>query len=754
MAHFVDSDQAPRLIQIRAIGEKYPIYGEVETLPAGGISLLNSQNCLVENNLILQYGAKIGDSIKLGKTTFKIVGTIESIPGEGMMVSELSPRVIIPFSDLKSTGLIAFGSRVQYLEHFAFPANLDDKKFMAQLKAEAGDLPVRFETSLNRQERIQKLSANLFHFLNLSAILSLILGGIGVGSAIHVYINKRLKSAATLKCIGAPASTSLAVYVLQILLLGFSGSVLGVIFGLGLQYFLPQFLQQFLPIEVEIQWHLSSILLGLFAGTSITFLSSLPSLSKIFQLNPLQGLRPETIEHGISKKFLVVFYPLCALSIVLLCTLSSNQAKTGILSALALLAILLVLAAFAKIFLSLVRRSLPQFLSFPWQQGLKNLYRPNNQSLLLVLALGTGVFVISLFFLLRQNLLHQVQMTNEQNNPNFVLFDIQHDQVNDVAKVLQIQQSEVLQQVPIIDLRLRKINGKEVKEIIENQRTQKSEDQIPMWTLMRTYRCTFRDQILDTEKLLDGKFTPQFNGDFETQRIPVSAEQRILKRLKLKIGDEVDFELSGIEIPCLITSVREVDWMQMRPNFFFVFPEGPLDEAPQMNVIVSHATSQKKSVEIQKELSQKFPNVSFLDLTLVIQTLNKMLDKLSLSIRFMAGFSIITGLVILMTTLRLSQQQRKRESTLLKIIGAKREQMRTILLAEFTFLALISASAGVFIAYPCNYLVAVKLFNNPAPFNWLVLISANIILLVLTLAIGFFSSKSFYQKSSLETLRE
>jgi putative ABC transport system permease protein len=753
MAKFLNSKQAPRLVQVRAISVGYPIYGEIESSPKGGSSLLYDKQCLVEKSLLLQYQAKIGDKIKLGQSTFTIAAQIDSIPGESGMLSELAPRILIPFEDIESTGLISFGSRVQYLEHFSFIKESQPKQLIAEIKAYAESNSIRVETSMSRQERVQKLSANLFSFLNFSAILALTLGAIGVGSAIHVYINKQLKSAAILKCMGARKSQIFAVYILQVLLLGLMGSFVGICLGLTIQIILPQAIQHFIPFEIQNQINGSSIILGLLSGTLITLLASLPALRKITSLSPLQGLRPETIHKDTSKTFKLIFYPLCIITTLGLTTLSSHNTKTGLYSGIALIFIIICLAICSKIFLFLIKKAPTSFMPFTYRQGLTNLFRPNNQTQTLIISLGTGVFVIAILFLLRENLLYQVRKTTEDTNPNFILFDIQHDQSKNLESLLSKAQVPILQKVPIIDLRLRKINGLKTKEIIKNNASLPKEDRIPHWTLSRTYRCTYQDKILSSETLIQGDFIKSFNGDFEQERIPVSIEHGMLDKLQLKLGDTVDFELSGINLPCIITSVREVEWMQMRPNFFFVFPDGPLNEAPQMQVIVSRSENPESMNQIQTQINQLFPNVSFLDLTLVIQTLTSLLDKLSIAVRFMAGFSILTGFIILISALKLSQDQRQKESILLKILGASKKQIQLILLSEFTFLAILSTNVGCFIAYIINYLIGKFIFENSPPINFTILLISNASLIVITVTIGIFNSKKIFERTSSEALR-
>ena len=242
-------------------------------------------------------------------------------------------------------------------------------------------------------------------------------------------------------------------------------------------------------------------------------------------------------------------------------------------------------------------------------------------------------------------------------------------------------------------------------------------------------------------------------GDMEVDAIPISVEQGLMEKLKLNLGDTMTFELSGVELACVISSKRKVEWMQMRPNFFVVFPDGVLNEAPQMTVMVSRTPNDEVSARVQDRLSSQFSNISFLDLTLVLNTVSEILTKVGLAIRFMAAFSIFTGFFVLFTTLMLSQRQRLRENVLLKVIGATRSQVIKILLAEFCFLAVLSANAGVLPAYLANEILGRQIFENTMPFNGAIWLWVNVCLLLLTITMGFLFCRGFYKKSSLSVLQ-
>ncbi|MCH2205316.1 MAG: FtsX-like permease family protein [Lentisphaerales bacterium] len=352
-------------------------------------------------------------------------------------------------------------------------------------------------------------------------------------------------------------------------------------------------------------------------------------------------------------------------------------------------------------------------------------------------------------------MLYQVRKTEDGNNPNLILFDIQTDQVAGVKKILEKNNLSAMDVIPIVNMQLKTLKGKETKYWLDRNRQLKREERIPGWTLTRTYRSTYRDRILDSEKILEGEFVKEFKGGLPTKEnpVPVTVEGGIMEKMHLKVGDTMTFDLGGIEIPCVIGGMRHVEWMQMRPNFFVVFPEGLLNDAPQMIVSITRTPDNQTAATLQKEITQEFSNISVLDLSLVVATISNMLNKASLAVKIMAGFSILTGLIILVSSLHLSQSQRLRENTLLKVIGASKKQVRKILFSEFTFLAFIAANAGALLAYLGNYALGEYVFQNHMPFKWSVLLYSNAILILLTVITGLIVSTKTYTRTSLELLR-
>ena len=758
MGKFPDSEDQSRFIQVRGVENGFPLYGEVETVPANAVQDLFSEtpSVIIGESLMIQFNVSVGDRLTVGKNTFRIAGYLKSLPGESIMVSELAPRVLMSFSEMEKTGLIKFGSRVRYKHYFKYKEGVDEKALKEEMADPINEHGFSLETVDDREEAIDRTLNNLFHFLNLVAFIALILGGIGIGSSIRVHISSKLKNAAILRCLGAAKQRAVGIYVVQGIAMGFIGGVCGSVLGTVLSKLLPELLSNFMPVSVQVDLSLSAILLGIGLGLIITLLFSLTPLLKLNEMTAGDSLKSSINIESVKTKWSWLVW-LAIISLILgFSVFNAHKVSIGLAMGGGLIFAIGLLVFMAWLLMFTVKKTIPDLLPFVWKQGLKNLYRPQNQTLTAVVSLGLGTFMIAILYLSQENVLQQVQAAEEGNSPNMILFDIQVDQVGDVKKVLKEQNLEAIEIVPIVSMRLKKLNGTDIKTVRETNRKLSKEERIPNWTLQRTYRSTYRDKLNSGEKILEGKFVEKVNMQDVMDgkiKVPVSVESGIMETMKLNLGDTMTFDLGGIDIPCVIKSVRYVEWMKMRPNFFVLFPAGLLEDAPQMVVAVTKTENSKESAELQASITKKFTNISVIDLSLIVKTVQNMLDKASLAVKLMAGFSILVGLVILISSLHLSQLQRLKDNTLLKVLGSSRKQVMSIMFSEFSFLALLGANAGVILAYIGNFALSEFVFENHLPINWTVLFTANGTLMFLTLSIGFIISRKTYVKTSLEVLR-
>jgi putative ABC transport system permease protein len=333
------------------------------------------------------------------------------------------------------------------------------------------------------------------------------------------------------------------------------------------------------------------------------------------------------------------------------------------------------------------------------------------------------------------------------NQPNTVLFDIQPAQREKVVVLAQQHDLPIQGTVPIVTMRLERINSI-TAEALQRDST------LPMqkWVFSREYRVTFRDTLSTSEKIAKGKWNGAVNGPSGT--VFISLEQRFAERNDIKVGDTMMFNVQGALIPTVVGSLREVDWNRIQTNFLVVFPTGVLEQAPQFHVLLTRIPDKAASARFQQAVVRQFPNVSIIDLGLVLSILDKLLDKVGFVIRFMAGFSIITGLVVLIASVLISKYQRIQESVLLRTLGASRKQIFFITALEYFFLGALAAATGIVLSLVGSWLLAQFTFETTFTPQWGALLLVALCISLLTVVIGLVNSRAVVTRPPLEVLRE
>jgi len=747
MVYFPKSNDT-RLARIRALAGDFPFYGDFETAPAAAAQAFRSgQNALVDDALLLQYGAAVGDSIKVGAVQFHIVGRLKKMPGESAANAFIGPRVYFPLSYLEQTQLVQRGSQITCATYFKFNREVDTQKLVETIKPHLEQQRLRSETVASRKADLGEAMQNLTNFLNLVGFIALLLGSVGVASAVHVYIKQKLNAIAVLRCLGAATRQTFNIFLIQALALGVIGSILGAVIGVYIQTLLPSVLSDFLPVKLEAAISWPAIGEGMLVGLAMALLFALLPLISIRNISPLLTLRSDyeaTAIHQDSWRWLL--YALIAAAISGFAMRQMHGWLQGLIFALAVGAAFGLLSAAAKLLTVCTRKFFPEGWSYTWRQGLANLFRPHNQTLMMMLAIGFGAFLIATLYLTQHTLLRQVSLTGADQQPNLVFFDIQPDQQAEVAALVRAEGLPVMQQVPIVTMRLEQINGKDVRELQKD-----STAGIPGWALRREYRSSYRDSLNDNETIIAGKFQNSVGQPHDT--IYVSLEKDIAEELKVKVGDELVFDVQGVPITTRIGSVREVNWQRMMPSFYVLFPAGVLEAAPQFHVIVTRAPSSAQSAALQQAMVRRFPNVSGIDLALILNTVDAVLNKVSFVIRFMALFSIMTGLLVLAGAVITSRYQRIQESVLLRTLGANRRQVFRIMAVEYFFLGGFAALTGLLLATAASWALAAFVFKTsfaPALLPMLIIL---ILIMGLTMLIGLMNSRGIIDRPPLEVLR-
>ena len=747
MIYFPKS-QGTRLVQVKALRGAFPYYGTLETRPASAATAFRRQQAaLVDKTLLLQYNARLGDSVKVGAITFVIAGVLDKAPGQTGFSTAIAPVVYIPLQYLEKTGLLQKGSRINYTYFFKWDRRLDVERLVADLEPRLRREGLNWETVESQKENTGRSFGDLTSFLSLVGFIALLLGCIGVASAIHIYIREKIGTIAVLRCLGLKARQAFLIYLFQIAGIGLLGSLAGALLGALVQQVLPGVLKDFLPVEITtgLSWY--AIGKGVVLGLCISVLFALLPLISLRRISPLNTLRVSEEATGRERDPARWFvYALVALFVVAFTYLQIRDWRQTLSFTAGLGAAFLVLTGIALLIMRGVRRFFPSSWKYVWRQGLANLYRPQNQTAILIISIGLGTAFISTLFLIQSILLNRVELSASGNQPNMVLFDIQGAQQGPVALLAKQHGLPLLQEVPVVNMRLEAINGRTAAAVTGGDSLYSRS------VFTREYRVTYRDSLTGAEKITAGNWHGRPVGSGKT--VYVSLEQAFARRQHLNLGDTMLFNVQGALVPTVVGSFREVEWNRIQTNFLVIFPAGVLEDAPQFYVLLTKVGTDQASARFQQDMVRSFPNVSIIDLALVLSTLDEILGKIAFVIRFMAGFSIATGLLVLIASVLISKYQRIRESVLLRTLGASSRQILAITALEYFFLGALAAVTGILLSLAAGWALARFAFKMPFTVSVLPLLALFLVICLLTIVIGLANSRSVLNRPPLEVLRQ
>jgi putative ABC transport system permease protein len=740
-------NQQSRLIRLVGLEGDFPFYGKLVAQPEDAYARMKGGSfAMLDQSLASQYEVSTGDSLRIGKSTFVVSGVVTQLPGGGGILSTFTPSVYIARRDLDSTGLVQFGSRISYKQYFKTATDEEADKLAESMRPRLRQQGYGYDTVEERKREMGEAFASVYRFFSLLAFVALILGCIGVASSVHIYAREKRDEVAILRCLGSTGWQAFNIYFIQILILGVIGSIAGALAGLGIQQIIPLLAGDLLPREVSFGVSWVSVGRGVLLGTLVSVLFSMLPLTSVRFVPPLTVLRADFQSGRIFSKLKVVAIVLIALFPMLFAAYLTRSWLSGILFFVGLALALGLLALVAIGLLFAVKKLFPENASFAWRHSLANLFRPNNQTHMLMVAIGLGAFIIATLNIVEKSMLGQVEFTGRENQSNTILFDIQPYQRDGVVALMKEKKLPVNQLVPIITCRLSEVRGKSIESL-----QQDTTDKIPNWALTREYRVTYRDSLHVSEEMLKGKLQHKEAGQ---DSVWVTISEGMQESLEVSEGDSLVFDVQGVPVKARISGIRKVEWSKDPPNFIFVFPSGVLEQAPQVYVAATRVDDPVQANSFQQQLVMQFPNVSLIDLRLILSTINTLFDKLGLIVRFLALFSVITGLVVLAGAVINSKYVRMKENVLLRTLGASKKHIRAITLIEYGYLGLFSSLTGMALSLGGGWLLTTYFFEIAFSVDWLELLIVTASVVVLTMSIGWWNSRAIINTPPLQILRK
>lgn len=756
------------LLTMRAVAPGYPFYGAVETEPpaawdalAPGGGLADPGDILADPAAMTRLGAVIGDTVAIGDARFVIRGRVTHIPGDPGIRSAVNPRVYISHADLPRTGLIREGSLVTYRAFLRIGSRRNMYRFLRSHRGLLSRHAITWDTAAERERDLATAFDTVGRFLGLVGLGALLLGGIGVASAMHVYVRQRRMSAAVLRCLGASGWTLVRIYVVQAAALALIGSVLGAAVGVGLQAVIPRLLAEVLPFELEFALDPAAVLAGMIAGLWTATLFAWRAILPVRHVPALGAVRVAAIgsagREAVGAKDFAdrVTVGLIGATVVALCVWQAGALRPGLAFAAGAGITLAALAAVARLLVYLTRCAPVARLPFALRQGVANLFRPQNQTEAAIVALGFAVFIIGTIAVVEANVRDRFSLAAVGIGANLAIFDVRPDQTDQVLGLLREVGQVALDVIPIIPARLAAVQGRPVAEILASDSTGFGPPR--RWALRREYRNSVRDTVVMGERVVAGEWwseePPGSGSPSAGAGLRVSLETEVARALRVGVGDTITWDFQGRWIDSEVASLREVDWTRLEPNFVAIFPPGSVDGVPHSDLILTNIEDADTRAIVQDRVATMFPGALVLDLTSIQETIGRILDRAALATRFMGAFTLFAGLLILAGTVVASRGLRLRENALLRALGASSRTLRGILVTEFLALGGLAGMTGVLLASASGWALSRWVFEMPftLPLGALAALWAGAA--VITLVLGMLGSRAVVRPSPLAAIR-
>jgi putative ABC transport system permease protein len=742
------SRQVAKMAELRAIEPSFPLYGAIE-LQGGqpySHSLLANHGVLVRPELLTSLNVAVGDRLAIGLSTFTIRGVVSKEPGRGMSEFSLGPRVIIDAADLQATGLLGFGSRARRV----ILVKLDDDRtepLVRDLRAELKDEFINTRSYRSTEDSIGRDFDRAENYLSLVGLIIVILGGIAVSSVTRVFILQKIRSIAVLKCVGARSTQIINIYILQVVLLGLAGSLLGVGLARAAVAAIPIYLGGSSSLLAQAHYGVSwsASLQGIGIGVLVSVLFSVVPLLHVRFIKPSLLLRDEKVKRRIDWLGLGVM-AVVSVALVALTAWQAASLRVGLVvcGGFAALAVVLVLAGRGLI--SLVK-PLANSRSFPLRHAVLHLSRPGNQTRVILLAVGLGAFFIVGIRSLQGSLLEEFSVQTAADSPDMFLLDIQRGQAAAVRAFLANSEHGAgeFQLIPVLRGRVVGVEGKETNLSGAEEVRQRGV------SIGREFTLTYRGHLEANERVLEGAFwTDTPSADPE-----LSVERQIAERARIHVGDTMRFDILGQTISARVTSIRNVEWRESRNGgFVFVFRPGALDQAPQTYVSpLRGPASFEARGRFQHDLVAQFPNVSVIDFREVLDRLRDVMSKVTLAITVVGGLVLFSGALILIGAVAMTKFQRVYEAAVFKTLGASTRAIARMLLYEYGVLGSLAGLIGSAGAIVLTWTVSRYALDIP----WKLFPGEHIAGVLLTAAlvagIGVLSSLDVLRNKPLATLR-
>ncbi len=729
------------LSNLKVVEPGYPFYGEV-TLASGRPfhAVLQQGTVVVAQELLDRLQLQVGDRLQIGQATLTIGDVVTFEPDRPVNFFTLGPRIFIADADREALDLIKFGSRIDY--EVLFKVN-DESNLDAIADRIAAVLEPQEDVATYRSARtgVQRFFENLLLFLGLVAIFTLLLAGIGIQSALTALLRERDNTIAVMKTLGATGRFVTVNFLAVVSILGIIGTLLGIGTGLLLERLFPLLLGDFLPPNVQLTISPRTLLEGVALGIIVVTCFTLLPIFQLDELKPSFIFRKETGTWQWRWSYALIIVVLAAFFTGMVLW-QLQRMSLGLYFIGGVLGLLLLAALLTWLLLWAIRRAPLNTMII--RQALRGLFRPRNATHTIVITLSAALGVIFCVYLLERNLNAAFVEAYPEDAPNAIVIDIQPEQRDGVAALIaESNLEEPALFVPTIRASITAINGEPIDAEAEERRRGDN--------LARPYTLTYRDTLADDEALVRGDTLFPTDGSVAA---PVSILDTLLELRDFQLGDRITFRIQGVPLEATVTSVRTLTSEEgFAPFFTFLFPEAVLRSAPQ-SIFTALRMAPDQIGPLRNRIVAAYPNITVIDITETVDNAAAVAQRLVRVIRFFSLFSVLAGVLIVISSVYATRQARIQEAVYYKVLGADRGFVRNVFVAENLLLGGIAATLALFMAQVGSWALCRYLFEiayHPT-------IGASIGLVAVTMAlvtgVGMAASQSILASKPILILRE
>jgi putative ABC transport system permease protein len=753
VSHGDAADMRLHLAEVKAVSAAYPLRGSLRVAPARNVpdaaadGIPASGEIWIDERLASALAARVGDQLSVGQSSLRVAAVLTLEPDRGINFFSVAPRLLMNLADLPATGLLQVGSRVGYRLLVAGDAALVKRyQLDIETRLQRGQ---RIEDAQNGRPEIRTALDRAQKFLGLSALLTVVLAAVAVALAARRYVQRHLDPCAVMRCLGATQRLLLHLYLGQFAVLGLLAAGVGCGIGYLAHFALHAWLAQLLATPLPPPGGLP-VVQGVAVGLLLLFGFAVPPLLQLKKVPTLRVLRGElgSPQAGLLGGYLLGFVALAALMFSVAGEVALGAYVVGAFTV--ALAVFSLIARLAIRLAAAARGGAGRSGGIGWRYGLASLERRASASVVQIVALALGFMALMLLTVIRGDLLDAWQKAVPPDAPNRFVVNIQPEQVLPVRAVLAAG-ALFPELAPMVRGRLTRINGAKVSAAdYSDDRAQR--------LIEREFNLSMRADLPEGNSVSGGRWfsAAELAADGQMKagandEAAASVEEGLARTLRLAVGDRIDFEVAGETVAMRVVGLRHVDWDTMRVNFFVLTPPAALQGYPASWITSFHLPAAK--AELINQLLADFPNLTVIDVAAILRQLTSIMDQVAQAVQFIFLFTLAAGVIVLYAALASAAQERRYELAVMRALGARREQLRRALLAEFAAIGALSGLIAALGAIAIGQFLASEAFHFAVAINFWLPLAAVLCCATLVTAAGWFAASRLLLTAPLETLR-